>query len=133
MLAQGADILDIGGESSRPGAEPVSVEEELSRVLPFLREAVTWNVPISVDTYKSEVMQAALDLGVDIVGGIPHGERTMADGAASLKELCEIAAERGLLVDIHCDESDDPWSRHVETLVYETQRLGLQGPRHVPE
>jgi dihydropteroate synthase len=70
MLAQGADILDIGGESSRPGAEPVSVEEELSRVLPFLREAVTWNVPISVDTYKSEVMQAALDLGVDIVNDI---------------------------------------------------------------
>jgi dihydropteroate synthase len=70
MLAQGADILDIGGESSRPGAEPVSVEEELSRVLPFLREAITWKVPISVDTYKSEVMQAALDLGADIVNDI---------------------------------------------------------------
>ena len=70
LLAQGADILDIGGESSRPGAEPVSMEEELSRVLPFLREAVTWNVPISVDTYKSEVMQAALDLGADIVNDI---------------------------------------------------------------
>jgi dihydropteroate synthase len=70
LLAQGADILDIGGESSRPGAEPVSLEEELSRVLPFLREAVTWNVPISVDTYKSEVMQAALDLGADIVNDI---------------------------------------------------------------
>jgi cytosine deaminase len=69
----------------------------------------------------------ALDLGVDVVGGIPHGERTMADGARSMTELCEIAAERGLLVDIHCDESDDPWSRHVESLVYETQRLGLQG------
>ena len=51
----------------------------------------------------------------------------MADGAASLKELCEIAAKRGLLVDIHCDETDDPLSRHVETLAYETQRLGLQG------
>ena len=70
LLAQGADILDIGGESSRPGAAPVSLEEELSRVLPFLREAVTWNVPISVDTYKSEVMQAALDLGADIVNDI---------------------------------------------------------------
>lgn len=69
----------------------------------------------------------ALDLGVDVVGGIPHGERTMADGAASLKELCEIAAERGLMVDIHCDETDDPLSRHIETLAYETQRLGLQG------
>jgi cytosine deaminase len=69
----------------------------------------------------------ALDMGVDVVGGIPHGERTMAEGAASLKELCEIAAQRGLLVDIHCDESDDPLSRHVEALAYETQRLGLQG------
>jgi cytosine deaminase len=69
----------------------------------------------------------ALDLGVDVVGGIPHFERTMADGAQSLKELCEIAADRGLLVDIHCDETDDPLSRHVEALAYETQRLGLQG------
>ena len=69
----------------------------------------------------------ALDLGVDVVGGIPHFERTMSDGAASLKELCEIAAKRGLLVDIHCDETDDPLSRHVEALAYETQRLGLQG------
>ena len=69
----------------------------------------------------------ALEMGVDVVGGIPHGERTMADGAASLKELCEIAAARGLLVDIHCDETDDPMSRHVEALAFETQRLGLQG------
>jgi dihydropteroate synthase len=70
MLAQGADILDIGGESSRPGAAPVSVTEELARVLPFLREALTWNVPISVDTSKPEVMQAALDLGADIINDI---------------------------------------------------------------
>ncbi|WP_343502641.1 amidohydrolase family protein [Alloyangia pacifica] len=69
----------------------------------------------------------ALDMGVGVVGGIPHFERTMADGAASLKELCEIAAERGLLVDIHCDETDDPLSRHIEALAFETQRLGLQG------
>ena len=69
----------------------------------------------------------ALDVGVDVVGGIPHFERTMEDGAASLKELCGIAAERGLLVDIHCDETDDPMSRHVETLAAETVRRGLQG------
>ncbi|GGA26909.1 amidohydrolase family protein [Neptunicoccus cionae] len=69
----------------------------------------------------------ALDMGVDVVGGIPHFERTMADGAASVKELCEIAAERGLQVDMHCDETDDPMSRHIETLAYETTRLGLQG------
>jgi dihydropteroate synthase len=70
LLAQGADILDIGGESSRPGAVPVSVAEELKRVLPFLQEALTWKVPISVDTYKPEVMQAALDLGADVVNDI---------------------------------------------------------------
>ncbi|MWD28361.1 amidohydrolase family protein [Aquicoccus sp. SCR17] len=69
----------------------------------------------------------ALDMGVDVVGGIPHFERTMEEGRASVRALCEIAAERGLLVDMHCDETDDPLSRHVETLAYETQRLGLQG------
>ncbi|MEH6772392.1 MAG: amidohydrolase family protein [Cereibacter changlensis] len=69
----------------------------------------------------------ALDMGVDVVGGIPHFERTMQDGAESLRDLCEIAAERGLRVDIHCDETDDPLSRHIETLAYQTQRLGLQG------
>lgn len=69
----------------------------------------------------------ALDKGVDVVGGIPHFERTMAAGAASVRALCEIAAERGLLVDMHCDETDDPNSRHVESLALETQRLGLQG------
>ena len=74
-----------------------------------------------------ENLKHALDRGVDVVGGIPHFERTMTDGAASVKLLCEIAAERGKLVDMHCDESDDPLSRHIETLAYETQRLGLQG------
>jgi cytosine deaminase len=69
----------------------------------------------------------ALDMGVDVVGGIPHFERTMSDGAASVKELCEIAAARGLQVDMHCDESDDPHSRHIETLASETQRLSLHG------
>src|SRR5580765_7640871 len=72
-------------------------------------------------------LKRALVLGVDVVGGIPHFERTMQDGAASVKALCEIAAKRGLLVDMHCDETDDPMSRHVETLACETTRLGLQG------
>ncbi len=72
-------------------------------------------------------LERALDLGVDVVGGIPHFERTMAEGAASVKALCELAAERGLAVDMHCDETDDPLSRHIETLVFHTQRLGLQG------
>jgi len=69
----------------------------------------------------------SLDMGIDVVGGIPHFERTMADGARSVTRLAEIAAERGLMLDLHCDESDDPMSRHVETLAYETTRLGLGG------
>lgn len=69
----------------------------------------------------------ALDMGVNVVGGIPHFERTMQDGADSVKFLCEIAAERGLMVDMHCDESDDPQSRHIETLAFEASRLGLHG------
>lgn len=72
-------------------------------------------------------LKRALDLGVDVVGGIPHFERTMADGAESVRILCELAAERGLPVDMHCDESDDPMSRHVETLAFHTQRLKLHG------
>ena len=74
-----------------------------------------------------DLVNRSLDMGLDVVGGIPHFERTMADGAASLEALCRIAAERGLPVDIHCDESDDPMSRHVETLAAETMRFGLQG------
>jgi cytosine deaminase len=72
-------------------------------------------------------LNRALDMGVDVVGGIPHFERTMADGAASVEALCRIAADRGLPVDMHCDETDDPLSRHVETLAAQTVRFGLQG------
>lgn len=74
-----------------------------------------------------ENLNRALDMGVDVVGGIPHFERSMADGARSVTLLCELAEKRGLMVDMHCDESDDPMSRHIETLAQETQRLGLNG------
>lgn len=74
-----------------------------------------------------ENLERALDKGVDVVGGIPHFERTMDDGRQSVVALCEIAAQRGLRVDMHCDESDDPLSRHIETLAAETIRLGLRG------
>jgi cytosine deaminase len=69
----------------------------------------------------------ALELGIEVVGGIPHFERTTEQGDHSVRLLCELAAERGLRVDMHCDESDDPQSRHIETLAWHTQRLGLQG------
>ena len=72
-------------------------------------------------------LKRALDMGVDVIGGIPHFERTTAEGADSVRILCELAAQRGLRVDMHCDESDDPMSRHVETLALHTHRLGLRG------
>jgi cytosine deaminase len=74
-----------------------------------------------------EQLKRALAMGVDVVGGIPHFERTMQQGAESVRLLCELAAAQGRMVDMHCDESDDPLSRHVETLAFETQRLGLHG------
>jgi dihydropteroate synthase len=70
LLNEGADILDIGGESTRPGALELPVEEELARVLPVVRHAVTLGVPVSVDTYKPRVMQAVLDLGADIINDV---------------------------------------------------------------
>jgi dihydropteroate synthase len=70
LLADGADLLDIGGESTRPGAQPVSLEEELARLVPVLRHAVTLGVPVSVDTYKPAVMQAVLDLGADVINDV---------------------------------------------------------------
>ncbi|WP_114811446.1 amidohydrolase family protein [Paraburkholderia kururiensis] len=72
-------------------------------------------------------LKRAIAMGVDVVGGIPHFERTMADGAESVRLLCEFAAQQGLRVDMHCDESDDPLSRHIETLAAQTHRLGLHG------
>ncbi len=70
LLADGAHVLDIGGESTRPGALPLPLEEELARLLPVVRQAATMGVPVSVDTYKPQVMQAVLDLGADIVNDI---------------------------------------------------------------
>jgi len=91
------------------------------QLVAFPQDGVLRN-PGAMDNVKR-----ALDMGVDVVGGIPHFERTMAEGAQSVRMLCELAAERGVLVDMHCDESDDPMSRHVESLAFETQRLGLHG------
>lgn len=70
LVAEGADILDVGGESTRPGAAPVPVDEELRRVLPVIRGARALGVPLSIDTLKPEVMRAALDAGADIVNDV---------------------------------------------------------------
>jgi len=83
LIKDGAHILDIGGESTRPGAPAVSLEDELARVLPVVREAVRLDVPISIDTYKAEVMQAVLDAGADIINDVwalrqPDAQRVIA-------------------------------------------------------
>jgi len=72
-------------------------------------------------------LERALDMGVDVVGGIPHNEPTYNDGSRSIAALMDIAERRGLMVDMHCDESDDPHSRHVETLAAETIARSMQG------
>lgn len=72
-------------------------------------------------------LKRAMQQGVDVIGGIPHFERTMTEGARSVEVLCELAAQMGCLVDMHCDETDDPMSRHIETLTFHAQRLGLHG------
>jgi dihydropteroate synthase len=90
LLVEGAHILDIGGESSRPGTPPVPLEEELARVLPVLRDAVTLGVPISVDTYKPEVMQQVLDLGADIINDIWALRRSGAREVVAAHPTCGI-------------------------------------------
>lgn len=88
LLREGADILDIGGESTRPGARQPDADEELARVLPVLRHAVTLGVPVSVDTSAPEVMRAALDLGVDIINDVRALARPDALAAVAAHPAC---------------------------------------------
>ena len=90
LVKEGADILDVGGESTRPGAQAVSLDEELARVLPVLREAMKLDVPVSIDTYKPEVMRAALDLGVDVVNDVNALRAPGAEGLIASHPNCGI-------------------------------------------
>jgi dihydropteroate synthase len=90
LLKEGANILDIGGESTRPGAPAVSLEEELARVLPVVREAVQLNVPISVDTYKAGVMQAVLDAGADIINDVWALRQTRSQQVVAAHAQCGV-------------------------------------------
>ena len=129
-VARGLLAIRSHVDTSHPSLLPVQALLDVKkRVAPYLdlqlvafpQDGVL-RAPGGLDNLKR-----ALDLGVDVVGGIPHFERTYAQGTDSVKLLCELAASQGKRVDMHCDESDDPNSRHVETLAYETQRLGLHG------
>ncbi len=90
LLRDGAHILDIGGESTRPGSPVVPAEEEWRRIEGFLREALRWNVPLSVDTYKAETMRKALDLGVDIVNDIWALQQPGAQAVVAAHPRCGI-------------------------------------------
>ena len=98
LVRDGADILDIGGESTRPGSPPVSLAEELARVLPVVREVVRLGVPVSVDTCKPEVMQQVLDLGIDIINDVWALRRTGAAQVVAGHSACGIC-----LVHMHRD------------------------------
>ena len=90
LISEGADLLDIGGESTRPGALPVPLQQELARVLPVVRHAVKLGVPVSVDTYKPEVMRAVLDLGADIINDIWALRQPGATQAVAAHPSCGI-------------------------------------------
>jgi len=90
LLREGAAILDVGAESTRPGAQPVSEADELARLLPFLHELVRWNVPISVDTYKPGVMQHVLDMGVDIFNDIWALRQPGAEAVVAVHPSCGV-------------------------------------------
>lgn len=104
LLREGADILDIGGESSRPGALALSLEEELARVIPVVRHAVTLGVPVSVDTYKPAVMQAVLDLGTDIINDIWALRWSDSQGSVSALDVVSAFDKCGVcLMHMHRD------------------------------
>ncbi|PHV10825.1 dihydropteroate synthase [Chitinimonas sp. BJB300] len=109
LLDEGADMLDIGGESTRPGAATISVDEELARVLPVLRELVNWQVPLSIDTCKTEVMRASLDLGVDLVNDIaaleaPGALEAVADSAAAVCLMHKQGVPQSMQADPHYED-----------------------------
>ncbi len=141
LLSDGAHMLDIGGESTRPGSAGVSVEEELRRVLPVVSEAVRFNVPSSVDTSKPEEMAAVLDLGADLINDIWALRRTGADGGPSAIDVVRAHPACGVCV-MHMH--GDPLTMQVqpmegdvvpqvllflERVAQELQGLGLQKAR----
>jgi dihydropteroate synthase len=138
LLKDGAHILDLGAESSRPGAPPVSLEEELSRLLPVLREAVKLKVPISVDTYKPQVMQAALDAGADIINDI-WGFRRVDAGLSAAQVVMQHAKCGLVMMHMHrnpqmmqlqpMDQSEDVVQRVMSDLLGFCEHLAqdLQG------
>ena len=143
LLREGADLLDIGGESTRPGSPPVPLAEELRRVLPVVREALRLGVPISVDTYKPEVMAAVLELGADIINDVWGLRRASQTGGPGAREVVAAHPRCGVCV-MHMHR--DPRSMQVapmqgdavpqvlaffERAVHQLEALGLGRDRLV--
>lgn len=137
LLKDGAHILDIGGESTRPGSPAVPLQEELARVLPLAREAVSLGVPISVDTYKAEVMRAVLDVGVDIINDIWALRQPGAAAAVAAHPGCGVC-----LMHMHRDPQTMQASpmmgdvlpsvlSFLERCALDLQALGVEKPRIV--
>lgn len=136
LLREGADILDIGGESTRPGAPPVPLEEELARVVPLVREAVQLGVPVSVDTYKPEVMQACLDAGADIINDVWSLQRPFANGQGDGVAVVAAHPQCGVcLMHMHLEPQSmqiapmhgDAVPQVVDFLAGQAQRLRVAG------
>lgn len=130
LIRDGADILDIGGESTRPGSPAVPQDEEMRRVLPVVQEAVKLGVPISVDTYKPAVMQAVLDAGADIVNDIWGLRQPGAQDVVARHPSCGVCLMHMHQTpqNMHLDHmSGDPVPQVRDFLLHETQSLLQRG------
>lgn len=137
LLKEGADILDVGGESTRPGAQAVSLDDELARVLPVLREAMKLGVPVSVDTYKPEVMRAALELGVDVVNDVNALRAPQAAALIAAHPDCGVCLmhmrgePRTMQADIRYDDVVSEVANFLGQRAEALRRLGVAAERIV--
>ena len=128
-IARGTLIIrshvDVSGDNLLAVEALLEIKDEMKDYIELQLVAFPQDGLLRSSCHKNLIK--SLDMGVDVVGGIPHFERTMDEGSESIKILCELAEKRNLLVDMHCDESDDPNSRHIETLTLHTNRLNMKG------
>ena len=128
-IARGTLIIrshvDVSGDNLLAVEALLEIKDEMKDYIELQLVAFPQDGLLRSNCHKNLIK--SLDMGVDVVGGIPHFERTMDEGSESIKILCELAEKRNLLVDMHCDESDDPNSRHIESLTLHTNRLNIKG------
>ena len=116
MVRDGADIIDVGGESTRPGSTPIPAEEELKRVVPFLKQVARLiNVPLSIDTYKTDVARLALDAGAGIINDI--------SGLRLNPDLVKLAAERNVPIILTSNQRGEKVERIIESVINNLKHL----------